>query len=100
MNMWEAIVLIAIVTAIAGVLRSRYYARHGMTDPRETRRALKRGLIHPSELMQPPAPAEPDPELLRELEELRKRVAVLERIATEDRKANAIAEEIESLRDR
>lgn len=36
----------------------------------------------------------------RELEALRERVKVLERIATEDRKTHELAQEIEALRDR
>lgn len=84
MNMWEAIVLIVIVGCVASVLRSRYHAKHG--------------IIHDNAGNQQFARREPDPEHLREVEELRKRIAVLERIATEDRKSKAIAEEIENLR--
>ena len=39
-----------------------------------------------------------DPALQREVEELRERVKVLERIATEDRETNLLSAEIESLR--
>lgn len=39
-------------------------------------------------------------ELEREVLDLKKRLAVLERIATDDRQSSAIAKEIESLRDR
>lgn len=39
-----------------------------------------------------------DPEARRELEELRERVKVLERITVDGREARAIADEIESLR--
>jgi len=45
-------------------------------------------------------PSAREEELLREVKELRERVKVLERIATEDRGARAIADEIESLRNR
>lgn len=38
-------------------------------------------------------------ELEREIEEMRKRIAVLERIATEERRGSDLAREIESLRD-
>ena len=52
---------------------------------------------------QQPLP-QPAPELpsadRRELEDLRERVKVLERIATEDRKTHDLAQEIEALRDR
>ena len=51
------------------------------------------------------APSQPfaDPqreELEREVSDLKKRLAVLERIATDDRQSKAIAHEIEALRDR
>jgi hypothetical protein len=39
-------------------------------------------------------------ELREEIDKLRQRVAVLERIATEDRHSKSVAAEIESLRDR
>lgn len=40
-----------------------------------------------------------DPELEREVEQLRQRIAVLERIATEERGGDRLAREIEALRD-
>ncbi len=49
----------------------------------------------------PPAPfTSATSEERRELEALRERVKVLERIATEDRKTHELAQEIEALRDR
>ena len=42
--------------------------------------------------------AQDDPEARRELEELRERVKVLERITVDGREARAIADEIEDLR--
>ncbi len=42
--------------------------------------------------------AQDDPEARRELEELRERVKVLERITVDGREARAIADEIEALR--
>lgn len=41
-----------------------------------------------------------DPALQREVEELRERVKVLERIATEDRETKLLSAEIESLREK
>ena len=46
---------------------------------------------------QPQAPAQPDPRD-RELAELRERVRVLERIATDSHRTHDLAEEIEKLR--
>jgi hypothetical protein len=40
-----------------------------------------------------------DPELERKVEQLRQRIAVLERIATEERGGDRLAREIEALRD-
>jgi hypothetical protein len=40
-----------------------------------------------------------EPELEREIQELRKRIAVLERIAIEERGGDQLAREIEALRD-
>ena len=44
-------------------------------------------------------PGSREPELEREVMELRKRIAVLERIAIEERGGDRLAREIESLRD-
>jgi type II secretory pathway component PulJ len=45
------------------------------------------------------APTSREPELEREVQELRNRIAVLERIAIEERGGDRLAREIESLRD-
>jgi hypothetical protein len=44
-------------------------------------------------------PGNREPELEREIQELRKRIAVLERIAIEERGGDRLAREIEALRD-
>jgi hypothetical protein len=86
MNMWTAIMVIAIVaiTSVARVLRAKYQAPLGIVEDRKGRVQV---LTRPD-----------DGELQREVEALRERVKVLERIATEDRKSQSIAAEIESLR--
>ena len=88
MNMWTAIMVIAIVaiTSLARVMRARYLAEHNLVDDR-------RG--NPVAL-----PRTHEAELEREVSDLKKRLAVLERIATDDRQSKAIAQEIEALRDR
>ena len=90
MNMWTAIMVIAIVaiTSFARVMRAKYLAEHNLVDDR-------RG--NPVQL---PRGAPREAELEREVLDLKKRLAVLERIATDDRQSSAIAKEIESLRDR
>jgi hypothetical protein len=45
-------------------------------------------------------PSPREEQLTREVEDLRDRIAVLERIATEDRHGKAVAAEIESLREK
>ena len=93
MNMWTAIMVLGIVAMgqIARVLRAKYTAQHGFI---ENRRGDIQALARPA-----------DSELQREVETLRERIKVLERIATDansldDRNTKAIAAEIESLRDR
>ena len=90
MNMWTAIMVLGIVAiiSIARVLRAKYLAEHNLIDDR-------RGNPVPS-----PRGAPREAELEREVLDLKKRLAVLERIATDDRQSKAIAHEIESLRDR
>jgi hypothetical protein len=86
MSFWTAIAVIAIVAIIFGGRkhRRRTAARHGR-DP-------LRGV----EDVQARSPREI--ELQREVEELRERVQVLERIATDGRDTQRLAEEIELLR--
>jgi uncharacterized protein YlxW (UPF0749 family) len=93
MSMWTAIMVLGIVamTQIARVLRAKYQAQHGIVEDRKGRVQM---------LAQPT-----DTELQREVETLRERIKVLERIATdansaEARETRAIAAEIEALRDR
>ena len=87
MSFWTAIVLIVLITAVASVFRSRH-------------RGSDRLRIH-SESKQ----SQRETELQSEVESLRERIQVLERIATDGNSVDAretrrIAEEIESLRDK
>jgi hypothetical protein len=93
MTMWTAIMVISIVaiTSIARVLRAKYNAEQGIVESRK-------GKVH---VLDRPANAE----LQREVESLRERIKVLERITTDanssDRlRSQQVAAEIESLRDR
>lgn len=85
MSWATAVVLIVLVSAIAGVMRSRYRAPHGTI-------AEKNAAEHP-------VTSGRERELESEVAELRERLKVLERIATSDREAKAISSEIEALRD-
>lgn len=86
MNLWEFILAVSIAGMIYSAWRSKHLARHGMV---ENQHGKLEGI----------APAR-QAELQREVEELRERVRVLERIATEDRETKLLSAEIEKLRDR
>ena len=79
------IVVIIAIVMVTSLLKARYRARHGIVEDQHGRQTAL-----------PP----PNAELEREIADLRKRLAVLERIATDDRQSKAIAHEIEQLRDR
>lgn len=87
MNMWEAIVVIVVVTSFARVFRARY----GVPDRRS------QSLIN---FPQDDSARREAAELRRELAEVSERVKVLERIITDNRHADSVAAEIEALRDR
>ena len=80
MSWATAIVLIVLISAIAGVLRSRNSGRRHHQSSGQIGQTAR------------------DEEAQREIEELRERVKVLERITVDGREARAIADEIESLR--
>jgi len=86
MNLWTAIVVIVAIIAVAEVLKAKHRARHGITTD----------VMGNEQPIAPPA----NPALEREVEELRERVKVLERIATEDRETKRLSAEIESLREK
>ena len=94
MNPGTVIVLIVLITAVAKVLKARAYARHGVTDHRADHR------IEALRQITRPVEGEDTRAMQQELEDLRERVKVLERIATDDRHSRQIAAEIEALRDK
>jgi hypothetical protein len=83
--------LVVIVAIIAFTIMRIVRHRAGISDGQYPSRRDHRG----SEL---PSPREE--QLTREVEDLRDRIAVLERIATEDRHSKTVAAEIESLREK
>ncbi len=90
MNLWTAIVIIVLVTAIANVLMARYRAMNGITEDEYGNETIQK---------------RDNSEQTREVEELRERIKVLERIATDAntpmaRETRAISEEIDKLRDK
>jgi len=89
MSFWTAVVIIVAIGAVTSVMQAKYRGQRGVV-------ADKQGNERPIE--------REDSEARREVTELRERIKVLERIATdanttESRKIAEIAEEIESLRD-
>lgn len=89
---------IAIIAIIAWALVSMNRAKYGY-GLRMRRRDRRAGLLD-DETGGTALPSPRERELEKELESLRERVKVLERIATDERHSRAIAEEIESLRDK
>ena len=85
MNLWEFILLVSIAGMFYSAWRSKHLAQHGVF---EDQHGKIQGIASPREA-----------ELEREVEELRERVKVLERIATEDRETKLLSAEIEKLRD-
>ena len=85
MSWATAVVLIVLISAIARVVAIRHggFSRLHKRD----RRAIERGT----------SPREA--ELQHEVEDLRERIKVLEKITVDDRSAKQIADEIEKLRD-
>lgn len=84
MSWATAIVLIVLISAVAGVMRSRNASR-----PPQPLDAPGRKVTQSAR----------EKELEREVEELRDRIQVLERIATDGREARRISDEIDRLRD-
>ena len=81
MSMWSAIVLIVAILAITQMVRARHSGKSSHDS--DALRAKDRELEERRE----------------EIAELRERVQVLERIATDGREAKRISDEIESLKD-
>ena len=93
MDKWEAIVVIVVVLSFARVLRARFYADAGWMR-------VGRGKYVAVNQPQDDGSAAREAEALRrELAALQDRVKVLERIATDESRPRALADEIEALRD-
>lgn len=85
----EAVVAIIIIVTIGRVLRSKYRAEHGILED------------HKGNAIGSQTRHDPEADRLRdEVKYLKERVAVLEKIATDDRGARELENEIEKLRDR
>jgi hypothetical protein len=86
MNLWTAIVVVIAMICMTEIFKAKHRARHGITTD----------MMGNEKPLAPPT----NPALEREVEELRERIKVLERIATEDRETKLLSAEIESLREK
>lgn len=86
MNPFEMVVAIIIVVTIGKVLSTRYRAQNGIIEDQ-----------HGNEIAEQNRDSD---RLQEEVKYLKERVAVLEKIATDDRGARELENEIEKLRDR
>ncbi|VWX57061.1 hypothetical protein [Sphingorhabdus sp. 109] len=86
MNPFEMVVAIIIVITIGKVLSTRYRAKHGIIEDQNGNEIA--------------APSQGTGRLQEDVKYLKERVAVLEKIATDDRGARELENEIEKLRDR
>jgi len=85
MNLWEFILLVSIAGMIYSAWRSKHLAGLGAyEDHKGEIQRIDRGR---------------ETELEREVQELRERVKVLERIATEGHETRLLSDEIDKLRD-
>ena len=78
-----AVVIIVAIVGFTEVQKAKHRAKHGIT----------------TDILGNEKPRD-DTALLREVEEMRERLKVLERIATEDRETKRLSAEIESLREK
>lgn len=85
MNFWNAVVIIVAIIAFANIQMTKHRSRAERGNSSR----------QPDQLT-----SQREAELLREVEDLRERVKVLERIATDGRSTAALANEIENLRER
>ncbi|OYW45457.1 MAG: hypothetical protein B7Z33_06330 [Sphingomonadales bacterium 12-68-11] len=85
MNLWTAIVVIVALLCLTELFKAKHRARHGIV----------------TDMMGNEKPViQENGELKREVEDLRERIKVLERIATDERGTRHLADQIESLRDK
>jgi len=86
MNFWEVILIISVGGMIYSAWRSKHLAKIGAYED-------EKGKIHQ-------LGSGREAELEREVQELRERVKVLERITVDGRETHQLSDEIEKLRDK
>jgi len=84
-NFWTAVVVVIAIWGLVSVIRSRHNPARGYAIEEDGK---------------PVAGLQRERELKAEIEHLRERLEVLERIATDDRESKRLSAEIESLRTR
>lgn len=85
-NPFSMVVAIVLIVSIAGVLRARFKAQHGIYEDGKGKDIHVR---------------DPDADRLRgEVKELKDRIAVLERLITDEHGSRELDREIDKLRDR
>ncbi|MEM1195682.1 MAG: hypothetical protein AAGH57_06225 [Pseudomonadota bacterium] len=100
MGFWTAVVVIVAIGAIASVLKARYNAKAGITEDYLGNQTLNR----PSDTSSDEGAKAREKAAQQEIAQLKERIAVLERIATDNNSVSSqesarIASEIESLRE-
>ncbi|WP_438730848.1 hypothetical protein ACR9YC_05310 [Parasphingorhabdus sp. DH2-15] len=90
MNPFEMVIGIVLIVSIASVLRSRYRAQHGILEDKDGNAVAS---TNPESTFETKA-------LQSEVKKLNERIAVLERVITDDRGSRELAREIEDLRSR
>lgn len=84
MNPFEMVIGIVLIVSITSILKARYRAQHGIVEDEDGNQRVAR---------------DPDTErLCEEIRSLKERIAVLERLATEENGARVLDREIEKLR--
>jgi hypothetical protein len=91
MSFWTAVVVLAAIGCVTWLKAQRYRALGDASGDTRVGFLSRRseGYDHTAR----------EHELERQVEEMRKRIAVLERIATDEKRGNDLAREIEKLRD-
>ena len=90
MNAWTALVIVAVIWGFVAMFRHRHDRHLGVVRDDDGNPVF------------PPQPGEKaeTPEMRREVEQLRERIKVLERIVTDDARPRSLANEIENLREK
>jgi len=91
MNPFEMVIGIILIITIGSVIKARYQAKHGILEDEDMMgNNKKQRLAHDGEKAQ----------MASEITELKERIHVLERIATDNHGADDLERQIEQLRDK